>query len=308
MRGTKYDEACKTLFRNKEVLAPILQIAVPEYKDCSIQEIINCIEGDISSTETVSDIPSNLSICGCDTEYASVSDKLIRYDVHFVAINPKYAKNKTQKKSLKFLIHIDLEVQNNYNVRYPIPKRAVYYCARELSAQLGRVTETTDYDDLAKVYSIWICNENIPKNEQNTVSRYHIVKEDQIGEVKEKSSDYDLLEIILIRRGGDSRNEDIFDYLSAVFDGNLNKLEDYIPDVQENEKIKREVVEMCGLGESLIKQGIEQGIEQGKMNTYFDLVHKNILSAEVAAVQLNMPVDEFAKKYKTHISSSGTTK
>lgn len=64
----------------------------------------------------------------------------------------------------------------------------------------------------------------------------------------------------------------------------------------------------CGLGESLIKQGIEQGIEQGKMNTYFDLVHKNILSAEVAAVQLNMPVDEFAKKYKTHISSSGTTK
>lgn len=31
--GSKYDEACKQLFQNREIIAPILKYVVPEYQD-----------------------------------------------------------------------------------------------------------------------------------------------------------------------------------------------------------------------------------------------------------------------------------
>ncbi|MBQ4068665.1 MAG: hypothetical protein IJC76_05390 [Lachnospiraceae bacterium] len=63
------------------------------------------------------------------------------------------------------MLHIYFEIQNDYkpsNPSYPITKRAVYYAARELCSQLKVVTHNTNYAKLEKVYSIWICNENIP--------------------------------------------------------------------------------------------------------------------------------------------------
>ena len=35
-KGSEYDEACKRLFQNKEILAPILKRVVKEYEHCSI--------------------------------------------------------------------------------------------------------------------------------------------------------------------------------------------------------------------------------------------------------------------------------
>lgn len=103
-----------------------------------------------------------------ETEMSSVSDKLIRYDSRFEVINPRLSDSE-----ITICLHIDLEVQNNYspsNPKYPIIKRGIYYGAREISSQLGIITNETDYNNLEKVYSIWICNENIPKDLQNTVS------------------------------------------------------------------------------------------------------------------------------------------
>lgn len=40
-----YDNLVKKMFRNKEIMAPILKMVVPEYKDCSLEEIIACMEG-----------------------------------------------------------------------------------------------------------------------------------------------------------------------------------------------------------------------------------------------------------------------
>lgn len=39
-----YDNLVKQMFRNKEIMAPILKMVVPEYKDCSLEEIIACMD------------------------------------------------------------------------------------------------------------------------------------------------------------------------------------------------------------------------------------------------------------------------
>ena len=50
-------------------------------------------------------------------------------------------------------IHIDFEVQNNYRPSdppYPVIKRGIYYGAREISSQLGILTEQTDYGKIER--------------------------------------------------------------------------------------------------------------------------------------------------------------
>ena len=273
--GAKYDEACKRVFQNKEIIAPILQMMVPEYQHCTVEEVIRCIDVDtISDSVPVEDIPAN--VVGLPTELDSVTEKLIRYDVHFKAAKPEESAG-----DLCVHLHIDLEVQNDYepgNPSYPIIKRALYYAVRELSAQLGTLTERTNYADLEKVYSIWICNERIPKELQDTATNYTICKNDLIGSVEEAEENFDLLDVIIIRRGGDSR-EKIFDFLTAVFQGKLQDIEKYVP-VKENETIRQEVETMSGLGASILERGYEQGIEQGIEQATADFVKRMLQEGE----------------------------
>lgn len=40
VNGEKYDESCKAVFHNQEIMAPILKYVVEEFKDCTLEEII----------------------------------------------------------------------------------------------------------------------------------------------------------------------------------------------------------------------------------------------------------------------------
>lgn len=272
--GSKYDNACKALFQNREIVAPILKEVVPEYKNSTVEEIIRYIDAD-----SIEDIPiDDVSIMAgrLPTEMESVSDKLIRYDTHFRAVNPLLS-----RENICIHLFIDLEVQNRYRPAgpsYPIIKRGIYYAAREISYQLGILTEQTNYGDIRKVYSIWICNERIPAQLQNTVTMYSIKKSDMIGITDEPEEDYDLMNVIVIRRGPDTK-EPVFDYLSGVFRCDKKKISEYV-DIHQNETVLKGVDHMTGLGFSIMqeamqqglkngmekgrKQGLEQGIEQGE--------------------------------------------
>ena len=48
----EYDNACKNLFKNKEILAPVLKYAIGEYKDFTVEEIIGFIDGVSISIDT----------------------------------------------------------------------------------------------------------------------------------------------------------------------------------------------------------------------------------------------------------------
>lgn len=259
--GSKYDRACKRLFQNKEIIAPVLKEVVPEYKDSTIEEIIQYIDADSIEDIPVGDVP--VKVGQLPTEMESVSDKLIRYDTHFKAVNPLIS-----NKDLCIHLYIDIEVQNSYrpsNPSYPVIKRGVYYAAREISYQLGTLTDMTNYGDIQKVYSIWICNEDIPLRLQNTVTMYAIKKSDIIGTTDEPEEDFDLLNVVIIRRGKDTKVP-IFDYLSGVFNCDKKKIMEYV-NIQDSEIVWKGVNDMSGLGQTIMleamQKGIEQGIEQG---------------------------------------------
>ena len=257
--GQKYDESCKQMFRNREIIAPILKYVVEEFRDCTQEEIIRCIDADSITEEVpVDELPSKMQDLG--TEMTAVFEKTIHYDVHFKARNPKLSDEK-----MLIMLHVDFEVQNDYrpaNPRYPIIKRAIYYVAREISSQLGTLTEKTNYADIEKAYSIWVCNESIPENLQNTITRYSFTKEDVIGKTDEPEEDYDLMEVILIRRGKEAAQEDIFQYLESIFTSDIKKMRKYV-DIPAESKIEREVARMTGLGQAIYDKGLLQGREQG---------------------------------------------
>lgn len=51
----------------------------------------------------------------------------------------------------------------------------MYYLARRLSSQLSLVMKGTDYNQLSKCYSIWICRDDIPREDQYSISVYETV-------------------------------------------------------------------------------------------------------------------------------------
>ena len=256
--GAKYDETCRMLFLNKEIVAPILKEVVPEYQGRNIDEVLACIDGELICSDPVDDV--SVRVNALPTEMSSVSDKLIRYDSRFLARNPKLS-----TETIEFYLHIDIEVQNKYkpsNPSYPIIKRAIYYAAREISSQLGVLTEKTNYTALQKVYSIWICNEDIPEELQNTVSSYSLTRSDMIGMTAEPASDYDLMTVIMIRRGNDEGTEPIFDYLTGIFQSDLTKISEYV-NVDRNERLKDEVRTLSGLGMSIAAKNLQKGRAEG---------------------------------------------
>ena len=56
--GAKYDEAAKKIWKNREILAPLLKYALEELKDESVESIMKLIDADsISEDMAVSDLP-----------------------------------------------------------------------------------------------------------------------------------------------------------------------------------------------------------------------------------------------------------
>lgn len=277
----KYDEVVKQNMHHPKLIAPILKTIVPEYKNCSCSEIVELIVKDSISEDPIDDVSV---VAGMETEMSSISEKLIRYDSRFRVKNPILSKGE-----IKVYLHIDLEVQNNYNPSnpsYPIVKRGIYYGARELSSQLGILTETTNYNNLEKVYSIWICNENIPKELQNTVTSYKISKTDEIGITDEDDSNYDLMTVIIVRRGDENGDATIFDYLTSFFKSDIEGICKYV-DIKDDKEIMEGVKKMSGLGQAIANKAV--------VDELIRLVQKGLLALKDAAAEADMSETEFSK-------------
>lgn len=283
----KYDDACKKTWKLKEIIAPVLQYTVKEYQNHTIPEIISYINAtSISDTTPVDDLPAFVD--SSETEMSSPTEKRIFYDIHFTAKNP----NLTTKDVL-VMLHIDFEVQNDYeptNPKYPITKRAIYYVARELSAQLNIITNTTNYDRLEKVYSIWICNEKVPEELKNSITRYHMEKEDIMGKCNESDAYHDLMEVVIVRRGTEVLENTLFEYLQGVFTTDFDMINKYV-DVKNNDEVKEALKTMCGLGEALENKGVEKG----KLIQLIELVESGDLTEERASEKAGMTLETFKK-------------
>ena len=296
--GTKYDQAAKTIWKNREIIAPLLKYSVKELQDETVESIIRLIDADsISEDVPVSDLPA--TVINQETEQFSVTEKPITYDLRFKVKNPKLS-----DADMLVMLHINLEFQNKYRPTlkdgrsYPLIKRGIYYAVREISAQLGRITQKTNYDDIEKVVSIWLVNDDVPKELQNTASRYSITKEDLVGYTNEPVSDYDLLEVVMIRRGEcDDITEPVFDYLKAVYDADIAAIDKYTP-ASSNPEIAKEVEDMPGMSQVIFKEGYDSGYDIGVISLVID----GDITVNRAAQKLQISEDEVQKLINEYVA------
>lgn len=187
----RYDACAKKILSNKEILARIMQTTMKEFKNFPLDVIIACIEGDpeVSIIPVYPGKKKPEAITGLPTEDIVPNEGEVRYDIRFYAITPD-----THEK-----IFIDIEAQNSFDVGYDFSARGIFYGARMLSSQLDTEFTIDHYNDIKKVYSIWIITDSALEV-ANRISEYSITKKDIHGHYDRKMK-HDLLSVVLVFLG-----------------------------------------------------------------------------------------------------------
>ena len=268
-QGTQYDESAKRLLGQKSILAQILVRTVDEFKGMNPRYVETLIEGE----PYISRIPlepgltnpeamrakSGQRITGLNTENQEHAEGLVRFDIVFYV---------RMKDGLSQII-INVEAQKDEPQRYGILNRAVFYVSRLISSQKERDFENTEYDDIKRVYSIWVCM----NMEENSLSHIHLVKDDLVG-YHDWRGKLDLFNIVMIGLAkelpGQGEQYELHRLLGALFAEGLTAgerlniiKEEY--DIPIEQTIEQEVDVMCNLSQGIKEAGIAEGREEGRV-------------------------------------------
>lgn len=259
-----YDTNVKRLLAEKIILAHILLGTVPEFAGMESEEIVPLIEGELD-IEEISTYPgeTNLSgITGLGNENAVFNVGKVVFDIYFSVRAPK------DNRFIKMII--DVEAQKKYYPGYDLVTRGLFYAARMLSAQMDTEFTAGNYDDIKKVYSIWICMD-CPNYAKNTITRYGITQENLLGNFPKDKTRYDLLETVMVCLSDDIASEDglrLHRLLGILLSSKLNVSEkknileeEY--NIPMTKNMERMTVEMCNLSDLIEERGIQQGERQG---------------------------------------------
>ena len=259
-----YDAACKRLLSEKIILAWIMKNCLEEYRDCDVDEIAEkYIEGtpQVGEVAVAPDESHRSSmIQGTGNEDTSLTEGIVTYDIRFLATAP------VSGELIRLIINI--EAQNDFYPGYPLIKRGIYYCSRMISAQYGTEFTKSHYEDIKKVYSIWICM-NPPKNRENSITRYYITEENLVGSVKERKADYDLMAAVMICLGKEEDSKaDVLKLLNVLLSTDTDSKdkcqileEDF--HIEMTQTLESEVSLMCNLSKGVEERGIQKGIQKG---------------------------------------------
>ena len=308
-RDAQYDNSAKRLIAHKIILARILIKTVKEFKGMDSLEVAALIEG----IPYISAVPvepgltnavhfqNGKRLVGFNTENQEVNEGLVRFDIVFYV---------RMKDGLSQII-INVEAQKDEPGEYEILNRAVFYVSRLISSQKERDFENSSYDDIKRVYSIWICM----NMEENTMSHIHLTKEDLIGSYEWKGN-LDLLNIVMIGLAKELPEHDetyeLHRLLGALLSMELTVDEklDIIGseyDIPLEENFRRDVSTMCNLSQGVKEEGIaigrreglKEGHKEGRREGYAECeagiitkLYKNGLSMEQIAAATDKTIEE----------------
>ena len=175
---------------------------------------------------------------------------------------------------------INIEAQKDEPQKYQIINRAVFYISRLVSSQKQRDFINMNYDDIKKVYSIWVCM----GMKENTMCHIHLTKDDLIGKHNWRGN-LDLLNIVMIGISDTLPEHDntyeMHRLLVALFTNTLNAKQkiDIINkeyDIPVESNIEEGVSIMCnlsqGIEEKALEKGRSAGIAQGKTSAQIDII------------------------------------
>lgn len=237
-----------------------------ECKDMSISDIISTIEG----SPEVKSIPVHPgeAISGDKNEDVVPNEGTTVFDIRYHAHIPN------MDQSIKILINV--EAQQKFTPGYDLVTRGIYYGARMISAQRGTEFTGSNYDDIKKVYSLWICTD-APAYAQNTITEYKIQQERVFRDFQGKVR-YDILNVTFMCLG-DTNQTNVPEFLSMLSIALSKHIESETKKkiLEENyqipmtRKLEKEINEMCNLADAIeneaLAKGLAQGITQGTIET-----------------------------------------
>lgn len=198
---------------------------------------------------------------------------------------------------------INIEAQKSEPIDYDVEMRGLYYAIREVSSQLDREFDSQNYNDIKKVYSIWICM----NEKDNMLEKIYLTKNDIIGISRWKDM-YEIVNVVIIRLAKtlDLQTEhELHRFLGALFLPELSAEEKN--DMLENEfDIKMEgdrkelLKSMCNLSQGIKEQGIEQGRREERISTLVTFFKND--GTVAAAKQMLNSSDEDIKIAKERLS------
>jgi len=298
MDNTKamYDDVCKSLLKDKQIMARILKACVEEFSDCQLDDIIKYAfvgEVHVGSYPVDRDAVAP-EVANEDTEDSVLNEGLIRYDLRFTVIVP----NSEEQVSLI----INIEAQNDHYPGYDLVTRAIYYCSRMIASQKNSVFFSDDYHKIRKVYSIWLCM-NPPEKEKNSITKYDITERVVKGNVIRQKKSFDLLSVVMLYLGEAYREnyDDIIGLLSTLLSDKMPKDEkqDVLKnkyDIEMTKELERSVSDMCNLSKGVEERGIQIGMQQGEqkgvLKSIINLMDSLNFSIEQAMTALKISDDE----------------
>ena len=214
---------------------------------------------------------------------------MVRFDIVFYV---------RMKDGLSQII-INIEAQKKEPVGYKIVNRGIFYVSRLISSQKERDFENSNYDDIKRVYSIWVCM-NMKENSMNHI---HLTNDSVLGSYQWKG-DLDLLNIVMIGLAENltepNEKYELHRLLGALLsqeltvDERLNIIEkEYEIPIEKD--FRKDVDEMCNLSDGIeergiekgIKKGMERGIAEGEATIILKFYNKGFTEEQIAEVTDN---------------------
>ncbi len=201
--NSAYDTNVKYLLADKQILSRILKYTVDEFRDMDIEDIIGCIGDDIEiGTRPVDAGLSNLGrVKGTLTEDNVPGEGMIFYDIRFTAY--------CRKNEMKILINIEAQrSSDSAKLGYHLENRIIFYLARMISAQKQTEFFHSDFDNLKKVRSIWICMDH--DETEDSIEEISLERKTVFGS-KKNSYPADLMKgiIVNIRNGKKQKSKNV---------------------------------------------------------------------------------------------------
>ena len=289
-KDAQYDESAKRLLGQKSILAHILVKTVDEFAGMDPKDVVPYIEGEpfintvpIETGFTNTVIKNDESrVVGLNSENPELHEGMIRFDIIFYV---------RMRDGLSQII-INVEAQKDEPNGYDILNRAIFYVSRMISSQKERDFSNSNYNDIKRVYSIWVCM-NMPKN---SLEHIHLVKDSVVNSYTWKGN-MDLINIGMIGLAEElPKHEEKYELhrlLGALLSQDLtaNEKLDIIGNeyaIPMEKDFREDVSIMCNLSQKIKETGIEIGIktgtEMGKREMIIKMHNKGYTAAQIADI------------------------
>ena len=276
-QDAQYDDKAKRLLGNKIILAHILVKTVGEFRGMNPKDVVSYIEGEpFISVVPVEPGLTNIEkeengqhIVGMNTENAEINERLVRFDIILYV---------RMKDGISQVI-VNLEAQKDNPTGYHILNRAVFYVSRLVSSQKERDFVNQNYNDIKRVFSIWVCM----NMDENSMDYIHLTADKLIGSYPWKGR-LDLLNIVLIGISNELPEHDekyeLHRLLSTLLSMELTvdekleiiKTEYHVP---VDDELRKDVSALCNLS---------QGIRDNTLADVIMTMYENNFTLEQIAV------------------------